>query len=124
MNLRPSGYEPDELPGCSTPHQGAPAVADVEGYVPHGSGGVKGAGRSVVDSVGESPVAAGLAIAGAGDGEVGDELVAGPVERAKSCRSLRNLRGRMSAPASERDGAIASTCGDIGAQPQPTEVIP
>ena len=21
MNLRPSGYEPDELPGCSTPHQ-------------------------------------------------------------------------------------------------------
>ena len=23
MNLRPSGYEPDELPGCSTPRQGA-----------------------------------------------------------------------------------------------------
>ncbi len=22
MNLRPSGYEPDELPGCSIPHQG------------------------------------------------------------------------------------------------------
>ena len=22
MNLRPSGYEPDELPDCSTPHQG------------------------------------------------------------------------------------------------------
>ena len=22
LNLRPSGYEPDELPGCSTPHQG------------------------------------------------------------------------------------------------------
>ena len=21
MNRRPSGYEPDELPGCSTPHQ-------------------------------------------------------------------------------------------------------
>src|SRR5215210_5471017 len=21
LNLRPSGYEPDELPGCSTPHQ-------------------------------------------------------------------------------------------------------
>ena len=21
MNLRPSGYEPDELPGCSTPRQ-------------------------------------------------------------------------------------------------------
>ena len=21
MNTRPSGYEPDELPGCSTPHQ-------------------------------------------------------------------------------------------------------
>ena len=24
MNLRPSGYEPDELPGCSTPRQSAP----------------------------------------------------------------------------------------------------
>ena len=23
-NARPSGYEPDELPGCSTPHQGEP----------------------------------------------------------------------------------------------------
>ena len=23
MNLRPSGYEPDELPDCSTPHQEA-----------------------------------------------------------------------------------------------------
>ena len=23
MNLRPSGYEPDELPGCSTPRQHA-----------------------------------------------------------------------------------------------------
>ncbi len=22
MNLRPSGYEPDELPGCSTPRRG------------------------------------------------------------------------------------------------------
>jgi hypothetical protein len=21
LNLRPSGYEPDELPGCSTPRQ-------------------------------------------------------------------------------------------------------
>jgi hypothetical protein len=21
LNLRPSGYEPDELPDCSTPHQ-------------------------------------------------------------------------------------------------------
>mgnify|MGYP006862972615 CR=1 FL=1 len=26
MNLRPSGYEPDELPGCSTPRQSAPQV--------------------------------------------------------------------------------------------------
>src|SRR5581483_1390390 len=24
LNLRPSGYEPDELPGCSTPRQGWP----------------------------------------------------------------------------------------------------
>ena len=26
LNLRPSGYEPDELPGCSTPRQGKGAV--------------------------------------------------------------------------------------------------
>ena len=26
MNLRPSGYEPDELPGCSTPRQDIGAV--------------------------------------------------------------------------------------------------
>ena len=25
LNLRPSGYEPDELPGCSTPRQGCNA---------------------------------------------------------------------------------------------------
>jgi hypothetical protein len=35
LNLRPSGYEPDELPGCSTPRRGVfalvffPADADV-----------------------------------------------------------------------------------------------
>ena len=26
MNLRPSGYEPDELPGCSTPRKNRGAV--------------------------------------------------------------------------------------------------
>jgi site-specific DNA recombinase len=26
LNLRPSGYEPDELPGCSTPRQGCPMM--------------------------------------------------------------------------------------------------
>ncbi|CAN0541813.1 unnamed protein product, partial [Ectocarpus sp. 8 AP-2014] len=26
LNLRPSGYEPDELPGCSTPRQNTKAV--------------------------------------------------------------------------------------------------
>ena len=26
LNLRPSGYEPDELPGCSTPRYGCPRV--------------------------------------------------------------------------------------------------
>ena len=29
MNLRPSGYEPDELPGCSTPRQDTKAAAQV-----------------------------------------------------------------------------------------------
>ena len=27
LNLRPSGYEPDELPGCSTPRQTEKAAA-------------------------------------------------------------------------------------------------
>ena len=30
LNLRPSGYEPDELPGCSTPRQG---LAGVESWL-------------------------------------------------------------------------------------------
>ena len=38
MNLRPSGYEPDELPGCSTPHQ----VVRDEHCVPRPSDRVKG----------------------------------------------------------------------------------
>ena len=32
-NVRPSGYEPDELPDCSTPHQGGNVVAEV-GFEP------------------------------------------------------------------------------------------
>ena len=27
MNLRPLGYEPNELPGCSTPRQGSEKIA-------------------------------------------------------------------------------------------------
>ena len=33
MNLRPSGYEPDELPGCSTPRQGM-FVREIRGMGP------------------------------------------------------------------------------------------
>lgn len=29
LNLRPSGYEPDELPGCSTPRQAHSALPNV-----------------------------------------------------------------------------------------------
>ena len=29
LNLRPSGYEPDELPGCSTPRQRLGAVGSI-----------------------------------------------------------------------------------------------
>ena len=29
MNLRPSGYEPDELPDCSTPHLKLVIIADL-----------------------------------------------------------------------------------------------
>ena len=29
LNLRPSGYEPDELPGCSTPRMSRYGVMDV-----------------------------------------------------------------------------------------------
>jgi hypothetical protein len=32
LNLRPSGYEPDELPGCSTPrHQSIPPKSHFDG---------------------------------------------------------------------------------------------
>ena len=35
LNLRPSGYEPDELPGCSTPrHHSAPFGANSQGVKP------------------------------------------------------------------------------------------
>jgi hypothetical protein len=30
LNLRPSGYEPDELPDCSTPQQGSIFIVPVE----------------------------------------------------------------------------------------------
>jgi hypothetical protein len=40
LNLRPSGYEPDELPGCSTPHQGA-GLPQVDGLMPWDGSGVK-----------------------------------------------------------------------------------
>ena len=32
LNLRPSGYEPDELPGCSTPRPSLPGIF-LEGYL-------------------------------------------------------------------------------------------
>ena len=28
LNHRPPGYEPDELPGCSTPRKSAPLIGD------------------------------------------------------------------------------------------------
>jgi hypothetical protein len=31
LNLRPSGYEPDELPGCSTPRQFRPGTIQIVG---------------------------------------------------------------------------------------------
>ena len=33
MNLRPSGYEPDELPGCSTPRQKYLGLLKIGGYL-------------------------------------------------------------------------------------------
>jgi hypothetical protein len=30
LNLRPSGYEPDELPDCSTPHQEGRALYECQ----------------------------------------------------------------------------------------------
>ena len=32
LNLRPSGYEPDELPGCSTPRHRVFALANTHGF--------------------------------------------------------------------------------------------
>ena len=52
MNLRPSGYEPDELPGCSTPRQIFVAATERPGF------GVSGASRSKAGSGSASHVAA------------------------------------------------------------------
>src|SRR5262252_9318293 len=41
LNQRPSGYEPDELPGCSTPHQ-VPDNIGPEAGVVKGAGVVPG----------------------------------------------------------------------------------
>jgi hypothetical protein len=38
LNLRPSGYEPDELPDCSTPRQIRGQMAEVKGQTKAGSG--------------------------------------------------------------------------------------
>ena len=48
LNLRPSGYEPDELPGCSTPRQNANRGANTarcEGYLATTDADGKGAER-------------------------------------------------------------------------------
>ena len=34
LNLRPSGYEPDELPGCSTPRQSKAIMVGADGIEP------------------------------------------------------------------------------------------
>ena len=34
LNLRPSGYEPDELPGCSTPRRYKSDMVEAEGLEP------------------------------------------------------------------------------------------
>ncbi len=54
LNLRPSGYEPDELPGCSTPRRVfwlGPAlcgVRGVSGFVPEGCVVKEGMGMCVL----------------------------------------------------------------------------
>jgi hypothetical protein len=53
LNLRPSGYEPDELPGCSTPHQVVSACV----LAPEGPG-VKGWDYSSPHAVEEGCAAA------------------------------------------------------------------
>ena len=41
MNLRPSGYEPDELPDCSTPRSLDAPFIGYSNTILHGSGKVK-----------------------------------------------------------------------------------
>ena len=41
LNLRPSGYEPDELPDCSTPRSLDAPFIGCSNTIPHGSGKVK-----------------------------------------------------------------------------------
>ena len=49
LNLRPSGYEPDELPGCSTPRHGC-LMRDREGDLVRSGGDLlsRALGRSTI----------------------------------------------------------------------------
>src|SRR5690606_14824819 len=62
LNLRPSGYEPDELPGCSTPrqtsyrrHEGHASTCITPIVLP-ASAGERGPGREARDTRYVSPV--------------------------------------------------------------------
>lgn len=61
LNLRPSGYEPDELPGCSTPRKGR-----CMSLRRLGTGGLSGrrVGRRVRQSASDTPLLGGRADAG------------------------------------------------------------
>ena len=53
LNLRPSGYEPDELPGCSTPRQSILIASSAGvGIRPLGYPRISSGGRSALRSLG------------------------------------------------------------------------
>ncbi len=74
MNLRPSGYEPDELPGCSTPRRWACWRRGLGACVGAGSARRRGFGPRITPAAEGSPARSAVR----GSGGVGDEGLGEP----------------------------------------------
>src|SRR5690242_6815776 len=111
LNLRPSGYEPDELPGCSTPRQigGSGVLRCTSPWVKDflGDHGPSGAGRWDAARVPTTR-------------PVGTKAAAGNADVNPSAGGLRGGRGPPPARPSSRRWAAARTRrrGSLRSQPR------
>jgi hypothetical protein len=106
LNLRPSGYEPDELPGCSTPRRGG-RVCGVWGTGVAGDGCC---GRRMLRAACVAGGGCGRGMGGWGLGEPGGDLLFHALRR--STIGAEGFHGRV------RDGigCLAPRCGHQAGQ--------